>query len=692
MLDHPKFWCQVVNDESVHALLNSYLRKAPRYKQCDLPANIKRKHDLVHRLVFLVFQRMSTTRESKSEFISKEYFGQLIYDNFLFDIPRLMDISALYGNQHSIKLVRKVVSSVFECQQSYVSDLQQAAKTVVEILTQTENKCLKEGDGANTPASLASGRPTSHLEEMDDADFSDLVLFLSDITHTLQAFLVDVYPKCSIVFFEAGLVNKLDTIFCETLKALKSALHERKSCIPFPTYQELNTHLKLTHKSILKIVHHLINTCLLNPILKATKEDKDAQTAMAERYFENLTLLLSHRPLISELQQNFNLIKDVEAVLQTCHDIEAAQPEFILQTLKDIFTSSSKNQRANAPVQNGPSMKKLVPQKKNPSTKTPHVEENTDEDMKMMMLVSSVQDLFHDLGATFIKACLKRFDMNPEKVIQMILDDNLPPDIQKINRTEEQATSEPPKTEIVDQPSDTEEQPGPSGINDVITERKNIYDNDQFDVMTANAGKSVDKGKIHRGKKDKSDIEHWGAENEFERLRELYSKYDLVKEGDSDEEDFSLPVRESAVYEDEYDDTYDDVKVSANDLDNADDLLARRLKAQQMIRQEESDSDDERPNQVETSRQNFIENPEVVRARKEAARQRRQEDFQRKAARKKGKPGEKNQSQHPPTEGAQKETRKKNEERDRRRKEANKSSRSNHNRKSLATRKAASGM
>lgn len=77
--------------------------------------------------------RMSTVRETKFEFMSKEFFGNLIYENFLFDIPRLMDISALYGSQYNIKLVRRIVRAVFESQPSYVDDLQQAAKTVVEV-------------------------------------------------------------------------------------------------------------------------------------------------------------------------------------------------------------------------------------------------------------------------------------------------------------------------------------------------------------------------------------------------------------------------------------------------------------------------------------------------------------------------------------------------------------------------------
>lgn len=47
------------------------------------------------------------------------------------------------------------------------------------------------------------------------------------------------------------------------------------------------------------------------------------------------------------------------------------------------------------------------------------------------------------------------------------------------------------------------------------------------------------------------------------------------------------------MYEDEYDDTYEAVKMSANDLDDAEDLAAIRLRAQQIIKREESSEDSE---------------------------------------------------------------------------------------------------
>ena len=66
-------------------------------------------------------------------------------------------------------------------------------------------------------------------------------------------------------------------------------------------------------------------------------------------------------------------------------------------------------------------------------------------------------------------------------------------------------------------------------------ERKNIFDNDEFDVFAK--GSNIDKSRIHYGKKDKGKVGHWtaDAEEDVEKLRLLYNRYGLGAE-DTDNE------------------------------------------------------------------------------------------------------------------------------------------------------------
>ena len=101
-LPHHKFWSQVIYDETLQKCLDSYLRYAPRSfdKDLDLTGEFADRHKNVHKMVFLVCLRLSTHKESKDHFISPAVFGQLLYDNFLFDVPKLMDIAVLYGGDN----------------------------------------------------------------------------------------------------------------------------------------------------------------------------------------------------------------------------------------------------------------------------------------------------------------------------------------------------------------------------------------------------------------------------------------------------------------------------------------------------------------------------------------------------------------------------------------------------------------
>jgi hypothetical protein len=50
----------------------------------------------LHKATFTVFLRMSSYKESPENFISPSAYGKIIYDNFVFDIAKIMDICTLF--------------------------------------------------------------------------------------------------------------------------------------------------------------------------------------------------------------------------------------------------------------------------------------------------------------------------------------------------------------------------------------------------------------------------------------------------------------------------------------------------------------------------------------------------------------------------------------------------------------------
>ena len=76
---------------------------------------------------------MSTFKESKECLMSLKLFAKLVYDNYLFDIPRIMDICTLYNVPDNLPLLKKMISSLFNNQSQFFGDLEMAAETVSKV-------------------------------------------------------------------------------------------------------------------------------------------------------------------------------------------------------------------------------------------------------------------------------------------------------------------------------------------------------------------------------------------------------------------------------------------------------------------------------------------------------------------------------------------------------------------------------
>uniref|UniRef100_A0A1A8BT68 Activating signal cointegrator 1 complex subunit 2 n=1 Tax=Nothobranchius kadleci TaxID=1051664 RepID=A0A1A8BT68_NOTKA len=147
-LPHDKFWCQVVFDESLQGCLDSYLRHAPRgLDLLALPSSpaVADVQRAIHRAIFLVFLRMATHKESKESFLTPAVFGEIIYNNFLFDVPKMMDLCVLFGKGNS-QLLHKMIENVFTQQPAYYSDLDETVPTVLQVFDTILEKFLTDYD------------------------------------------------------------------------------------------------------------------------------------------------------------------------------------------------------------------------------------------------------------------------------------------------------------------------------------------------------------------------------------------------------------------------------------------------------------------------------------------------------------------------------------------------------------------
>lgn len=85
----------------------------------DAEASIREHMNRVLSLVLKVFFRLSNNMEGEEAYFSLPFYQNLIYTNWLFDMPKLLDLSAVYSF-HNPKTLKVLIDNVFENEKKYI--------------------------------------------------------------------------------------------------------------------------------------------------------------------------------------------------------------------------------------------------------------------------------------------------------------------------------------------------------------------------------------------------------------------------------------------------------------------------------------------------------------------------------------------------------------------------------------------
>ncbi|XP_020793979.1 LOW QUALITY PROTEIN: activating signal cointegrator 1 complex subunit 2 [Boleophthalmus pectinirostris] len=678
-LSHDLFWCQVVFDESLQRCLDSYLQLAPRGSDVPgLPSSpaLAEVQSALHRAVFMTFLRMATYKESKEHFLTSSAFKEIIYDNFLFDIPKIMDLCVLFGKGNS-HLLHKMIENIFTQQPSYYNDLEEAMPTVSQVFESILERCglQRESAAAVEPMKLSAHRGPD-LSSMDQQELSDLLLYLCDSTSTIYAFL-EIFPQACSSFYSHGFLSRLSSFYESAVPELEKAA--RKTTFDDKGLQ-MELWLRLSHscRRMVDTVHLLLHHTCLQPIL----EGGDNIQKCAEELLHNFTSFLPEKRFLCDYNEQFPIVDDISLLQQALPLIDETRTSYLLQGVQSAVDSVG-TRRPEAPAQKREDNLWTLTQQSQKALGQPGEQPRQQEGgqpaaqnsegpqrkhvcplstAEVDSLLSTVRDLLPDLGEGFLLACLEEYDYNSEVVINNILEERLSPSLSSLDRSMPRAPSDP--------------------LPEVLDHRSNVFDDDEFDIFRRN---EVDMSRIWKGRrKAESAKELLNDKRHIADQRERYRSYDTVVDVVSPEPGDSL------VYEDEYDDTYDMNQVGANDLDQDSLLKWRPFTMPQILRQghkaEEEESEEDAEDEQGHSQNNvqgdqFVQDPAVLRERAEARRaamQQRRGYRQERPSHVVGQLRGQGQSLETVL--------------DRRKKEANKSRGANHNRRMLADRKKNKGM
>ncbi|XP_044304928.1 activating signal cointegrator 1 complex subunit 2 [Varanus komodoensis] len=671
-LPHDRFWCQVIFDETLQKCLDSYLRHASRKFDtvADFPPQVNDLQKRLHRSVFLTFLRMSTHKESKDHFITPSVFGEILYNNFLFDIPKILDLCVLFGKGNNV-LLSKMIENIFTQQPSYFSDLDETLPTVLQVFSNIAHMCGLRGDSASATPQKLEERVSTSPEDIPLQELKDIVLYLCDTCITLWAFL-DVFPLACQTFQKHDFCYRLaafyELVIPELESVIKKRRHEDSSLL-----SDLWRRLSHSRKKMVEMFHIIISQLCLQPILESSCDNIHPYI---EDFLQIFTSVLQEKRFLRDYDELFPVAEDVSLLQQASSALDETRSTYILEAVESAWEGAERRRKgapgsplpeaaaggsAAVPPSSAEDLEGLSlrdPCEHAGAAAAPVAKVSG---VELDSLISQVKDLLPDLGEGFILACLEEYDYSVEQVINNLLEDKLVASLGKLDR----AMPRPVKTD-----------PTP-----LVTSRYNVFQNDEFDVFSKD---SVDLSRVQKGKRSErvTTKSLLNDKRVVTEQRERYSQYSVIVEELPEQSGVGPFGRD---YDDEYDDTYDGNQVGANDVDSDDELISRRpFTIPQVLRpkeQQEEDEEEEEEDEKEAAKDHFVQDPAVLRERAEA---RRMAFLARK--------GHKPDNSATVVGSAKGHGQNRETVQERRKKEANKGARANHNRRTMADKKRSKGM
>ena len=87
-------------------------------------------------VVLRMYYRLSFSKESEENFLSLQFYNKVVYDNWIFDMPKLVDLAAIYGKSNS-QIVASIISNVFENDKRYVVDFKEGIEMLINLIKKT---------------------------------------------------------------------------------------------------------------------------------------------------------------------------------------------------------------------------------------------------------------------------------------------------------------------------------------------------------------------------------------------------------------------------------------------------------------------------------------------------------------------------------------------------------------------------
>ncbi|CAH1454352.1 unnamed protein product [Lactuca virosa] len=401
---NPKdFWREVASDTSLHAFLESFLKYRSRWY--DFPYRgakgivagmIVGEHELSRR-VFMILYRISSNRDpgaKASDSLSSKDHAVILQEKKLLDLPKLLDICAIYGHENE-DLTKLIVTNAIKAQPSIHDSFNAVVSHFLNIVHTMYERC-----STSLEVLLSSHNAQDDGLTQLHSDYLEVMDFINDAIVSMDA-LVAAYNHAAVFFscpvetsFGSDELVKIlarlhDSLLPNLQRGFKILFSSKKNgneSISSEMLPKVVISLKMLSSRIVDFCLKLVNLCYLNE----------------ELFVESARLPFASKIFPAQVED------------------PVIRADILVQTFREISEECS-----------------IVQEERSVNSLLQSVEKKYQLMDRLQLLVnegwiSLDKEQFHQ---GFISACLEVYNQNPEEVIQRILEGTLHSDLLSLDPT-----------------------------------------------------------------------------------------------------------------------------------------------------------------------------------------------------------------------------------------------------------------
>ncbi|CAD6210094.1 unnamed protein product [Miscanthus lutarioriparius] len=418
-----EFWLQVAQNTSLHEFLDSYLQF--RHRWYDLPhrgpkgtvAGLVVGELELCRRVFMVLYRISSNKDpgaGRGESLSMKEHAALLLEKKMLDLPKLLDICAIYEHDNG-KLTSSLVTNVINVQPSVLDGINIVIPQFLNIFHTMHDRC-----------SLQLGSIDNGYVQLQK-DFLEVLDFVNDAIVTLDSF-VGAYQPAALLLcanFEMSygveeLLNALARLYDSLLPSLlqgfkvmpKSQSNAEASLDR--TLSDIPLGIRMLSKRTVRFGWRLLHYCYLNDQVR--EHDAQTSTKMFPAKVED--------PMI----RGDILVQTLKAInREATYSSQVNHGNTFLQALESEFQLMS--QIGDIRNKGWIYMDDEQFQFLSRLCGSTHTSWNGIPDLPVSSHGGELQQKDEETAMGFLSACLEAYNLNPEEVIQRILEGTLHQDL-----------------------------------------------------------------------------------------------------------------------------------------------------------------------------------------------------------------------------------------------------------------------